>query len=270
MDGYSCRMAGRGILELSERALRADDPGEALRALVALREEIAVVEVDAVERALSRGWSWTEVAGAIGISRQAAHKRYARRTQSRSAHSAEGSLHAPEPRSPHLDDEVRQLVRAAQMSALGLGHAGVHGAHLVLGLLVAGGEGARALQDIRIDYERASAAVERLSLPHATPDRQRIAEFINGRVAMAGAAEVGLRQAFREATRLGEDRVRGQHVLLALLRLREPTAVDTFTGMGFGEEVLDRLLSRLLLGWDPGGAGEPAGAVAPGAASVRA
>jgi len=55
----------------------ADDPAEALAAVVALRLMADKLERRAVARALSQGWSWADVAEALGVSRQAAHKRLA-------------------------------------------------------------------------------------------------------------------------------------------------------------------------------------------------
>jgi hypothetical protein len=37
------------------------------------------VEDAAVERALAAGWSFTEISEALGVTRQAAHKKHARR-----------------------------------------------------------------------------------------------------------------------------------------------------------------------------------------------
>lgn len=54
-----------------------DDPAEALSAVVALRRMADKLERRAVARALSDGWSWSDVAEALGVTRQAAHKRLA-------------------------------------------------------------------------------------------------------------------------------------------------------------------------------------------------
>lgn len=51
------------------------DPDEALAAVVALRRLADSIERQAVRTALSRGWSWSRIAQALGITKQAAHKR---------------------------------------------------------------------------------------------------------------------------------------------------------------------------------------------------
>ena len=54
-----------------------DDPAEALAAVVALRLLADKLERSAVNAALEQGWSWSQIAEALGVSKQAAHKRLA-------------------------------------------------------------------------------------------------------------------------------------------------------------------------------------------------
>lgn len=56
-----------------------DDPAEALAAVVSLRRMADRLEHAAVARALADGWSWQQIAEALGVTRQAAHKRHAHR-----------------------------------------------------------------------------------------------------------------------------------------------------------------------------------------------
>ncbi len=53
----------------------ADD----LAAVLALRELVELREDAAVERALRDGWTWSQVAEALGVTRQAVHKRHLKR-----------------------------------------------------------------------------------------------------------------------------------------------------------------------------------------------
>ena len=55
------------------------NPADGLAAVVALRRLADLLEAAQVERALRAGWSWTEVAESLGVTRQAVHKKYARR-----------------------------------------------------------------------------------------------------------------------------------------------------------------------------------------------
>lgn len=55
------------------------DPADGLAAVVALRRLADRLEDGEVERALADGWTWEQVAEALGVSRQAVHKKHARR-----------------------------------------------------------------------------------------------------------------------------------------------------------------------------------------------
>ncbi|MBN9631257.1 MAG: helix-turn-helix domain-containing protein [Actinobacteria bacterium] len=52
---------------------------DGLAAVVALRELADRLEDAEVERALRDGWSWTQIADALGVTRQAVHKKHLRR-----------------------------------------------------------------------------------------------------------------------------------------------------------------------------------------------
>lgn len=54
-----------------------DNPEEALAAVVALRVMAEQLERKAVKAAIAQGWSWSQVAEALGVTKQAAHKRHA-------------------------------------------------------------------------------------------------------------------------------------------------------------------------------------------------
>lgn len=56
-----------------------EDPADALAAVGALRRLADRVEDAAVERALAAGWSFTQIAEALAVTRQATHKKHARR-----------------------------------------------------------------------------------------------------------------------------------------------------------------------------------------------
>jgi len=56
----------------------SNDPIEALKAIAKLRKELDRVEAIAARRARVAGASWQFIALALGISRQAVHKKYGR------------------------------------------------------------------------------------------------------------------------------------------------------------------------------------------------
>jgi hypothetical protein len=55
------------------------DPADGLAAVVALRRLADQLEDAEVERALRDGWTWSLVADALGVTRQAVHKKHAKR-----------------------------------------------------------------------------------------------------------------------------------------------------------------------------------------------
>lgn len=54
------------------------EPLPELRRLRALHAELARAEAEQVRRARSHGYSWVAIADAMGVSRQAVHKKYGR------------------------------------------------------------------------------------------------------------------------------------------------------------------------------------------------
>ena len=53
------------------------DPVVGLRAVAALRRLLDSLEVLQVQNARDHGWSWQEIATALGVSKQAVHKKHA-------------------------------------------------------------------------------------------------------------------------------------------------------------------------------------------------
>ena len=56
----------------------SDDPYAALRGIVRLRAELDKAETIAVRRARNAGYSWQLIALALGVSKQAVHKKHGR------------------------------------------------------------------------------------------------------------------------------------------------------------------------------------------------
>jgi hypothetical protein len=67
-------------------ATSPEDPAAAIAAVIALRRLADSMEREAVERAVDSGWTWQQVAEALGVTRQAAHKRHAPRLRERGRH----------------------------------------------------------------------------------------------------------------------------------------------------------------------------------------
>jgi predicted transcriptional regulator len=58
-----------------------ETPSDGLAAVVALRRLADRLEASEVERAIREGWSWSRIAEALGVTRQAVHKKYAKRVE---------------------------------------------------------------------------------------------------------------------------------------------------------------------------------------------
>ncbi|MBT2383431.1 hypothetical protein [Streptomyces sp. ISL-11] len=61
------------------QAAMNSDPHVGLRAVAALRRLVERLEALQVDNARRQGWSWEEIGVALGVSRQAAHKKHSRR-----------------------------------------------------------------------------------------------------------------------------------------------------------------------------------------------
>ena len=111
----------RQIVALLERALTAPTPTASLRAITALREQLDSLERAQVARALGEGQTFTSIARPLGISRQAAHRRY------RDLAEAPG-------RRPALSPEAREALVRAREEATRYGSHSIDGEHLLLAL----------------------------------------------------------------------------------------------------------------------------------------
>jgi hypothetical protein len=60
-------------------AAGSSDVRTGLRAVVALRRLAETLEAVQVDNARRQGWSWQEIANALGVSKQAVHKKHAGR-----------------------------------------------------------------------------------------------------------------------------------------------------------------------------------------------
>ncbi len=66
-------------LQLADVAADTTDPRAGLRAVVSLRALADTLELKQVEAALAVGMSWQAIAEALGVTRQAVHKKYSKR-----------------------------------------------------------------------------------------------------------------------------------------------------------------------------------------------
>ena len=109
------------IIALLERALTAPDPTQSLATLTELRRELDELERVHVARALQAGESFATVARPLGISRQAAHRRYR-------------DLATAPPTRPTLSPEAREALIRAREEATLHGSVSIDSTHLLLAI----------------------------------------------------------------------------------------------------------------------------------------
>ena len=135
------------ICELAHKSAEADEPDVALRTLTELGREVdAFVRVH-VGRALQAGRSFTDVARPLGISRQAAHRRFRDLAPQR----------RPDRRRPLVaSDAAREVVRLAREEALAA--ATTPGSeHVLLAVVRTNSETTRVLRSKGVTLERMRA-----------------------------------------------------------------------------------------------------------------
>jgi hypothetical protein len=59
------------------------DPEVGLRAVAALRGLLEVLEALQVDNARANGWSWQQIAGRLGVTKQAVHQKHGPRSRPR-------------------------------------------------------------------------------------------------------------------------------------------------------------------------------------------
>ncbi|MEU6487161.1 Clp protease N-terminal domain-containing protein [Streptomyces sp. NPDC046887] len=156
-----------------------------------------------VDQARRSGASWTDIGKSMGVTRQAAQKRFVPKEPG-------GGELDPNQGFARFTPRARNVVAASQNEAREAGNTEIGTAHLLLGLLAEPeGLAAKALvaQGATADAVRQAASAV---LPAAAAEPPELVPFD------AGAKKV-LELTFREALRLGHNYVGTEHILLALL-----------------------------------------------------
>jgi hypothetical protein len=174
-----------------------------------------------VDQARRAGASWADIGRSMGVSKQAAQKRFV----------AKGDAPALDPSQgfSRFTDRARAVVVGAQDEARQAGNVTIGVAHLVLGLVAdPDSTSARAIgaQGISLDDVRRTATATLPARAEQVPDM----------VPFDAHARRVLELSFREALRLDSDRVGTGHVLLAVLEAEDGTGV--LAGLGLDKAVV--------------------------------
>jgi hypothetical protein len=187
------------VVELARRAAELGDPRQALRAIADLRRRLEELEEYHVETALARGASWSEIGSTLGISKQAAHKRFAARVV--------GRADRPGTRMT-VTGAARLAVRLARTEAAAAGIGTLAPEHLLLGLLqLPEGKATHLLSEAGLRLPAARAVL-------ASPGRKKLSPR---EVVISARTRAVLERALEEAVARGDDELGDIHVLLAVL-----------------------------------------------------
>ncbi|MEU6883459.1 Clp protease N-terminal domain-containing protein [Streptomyces sp. NPDC046712] len=177
-----------------------------------------------VDQARRSGASWTDIGRSMGVTRQAAQKRFVPKDPDSEKMDPNAGFSRFTPR-------ARNVVMAAQNEATAAGNAETLPGHLALGLL-AEPEGLAGLwmSAQGVTPERLREAV--------TPTLPPAVEEVPALIPYDAAAKKVLELTFREALRLGHNYVGTEHILLALLEFEDGDGV--LTGLGLDKAVAER------------------------------
>lgn len=151
-----------------------------------------------VDQARRSGASWTEIGARMGVTKQAAQKRFVPKADTID----------PNEGFTRFTPRARAAVVAAQDAARDAGNTEITPEHLILGLL--GDEGSLGIAVIKAQDITPATIRDAVRLPADTGEKLSLVPF-------SGSAKKVLELTFREALRLGHNYIGTEHLLLALL-----------------------------------------------------
>lgn len=182
------------LSQLSDAVLLADHLGDIADHLIG----------HFVDQARRSGASWTDIGTSMGVSKQAAQKRFVPKGP------ASGSELDPNEGFNQFTPRARNVVVASQNEARDAGNDTIVPEHLILGLLSEpAGIAVRTMVDLGVSFDDLRAAAT-AALPSTVSDIPTLIPYDSG-------AKKVLELTFREALRLGHNYIGTEHVLLALL-----------------------------------------------------
>ncbi|MFI0984112.1 Clp protease N-terminal domain-containing protein [Streptomyces exfoliatus] len=183
-----------------------------------------------VDQARRSGASWTDIGRSMGVTRQAAQKRFVPKEPDAEKMDANAGFN-------RFTTRARNVVMASQNEATAVGNAEITTAHLALGLL-AEPQGLAAFwitsQGVTLDQVREAVSA---TLPPAVEEPPALVPY-------DAAAKKVLELTFREALRLGHNYVGTEHILLALLEHEDGQGV--LSGLGLDKATAEREISETI------------------------
>ena len=182
-----------------------------------------------VDQARRAGASWTEIGQSMGVTKQAAQKRFVAKAPDVDE-TFSRVLWGSGEKFRRFTDRAERGVIAARQEAIKRRHDHVLPEHVVLGLLhEPEGLAAKAIAALGVSPETAREALV-AALPSATADEQ-----VPGHIPFAPRAKKVLELALREALTLGHNYIGTEHILLGVLE-EEGLGGSTLSGLGITKE----------------------------------
>ncbi|MFI5485494.1 Clp protease N-terminal domain-containing protein [Micromonospora echinaurantiaca] len=183
-----------------------------------------------VDQARRSGASWTEIGRSMGVTKQAAQKRFVPK-------SADAPLD-PQQGFSRFTPRARNVAMASQNEARATGHAEIRPEHITLGLLSepeALAAKAIVAQGVSLEQVREAALA---ALPAAS------AAEVPDLIPYDAQSRKAMELTFREALRLGHNYIGTEHILLALLELEHGSGV--LAGLGVDKAAAETWLVATL------------------------
>jgi ATP-dependent Clp protease ATP-binding subunit ClpA len=185
-----------------------------------------------VDQARKSGASWTEIGKCMGVTKQAAQKRFVPKVD---------APLDPEAGFGRFTPRARNVIVEAQNKAHAAGNAEIRPDHLLLGLFTdPGGLAAKLLAGQGVDAEAVNTAV---TLPPRVDDMPALIPF-------NGPAKKALELTFREALRLGHNYIGTEHILLAMYEAEDDDG--TLHQLGVDKDRFERELVEALESYTKG------------------
>jgi hypothetical protein len=183
-----------------------------------------------VDQARKTGASWTDIGQSMGVTKQAAQKRFVPRA-SDWGDLLSGAFPADPVKFSRFTERAKRAVIAARQEAIKRRHDRVLPEHLVLGTLrEPEGLAARAIAALGVSPEAVRAALGAV-LPAAMPEG-----VTPGHVPFDSRTMKVLELTLREALALGHNYIGTEHILLGLLEEEESLGGGTLAGLGITRE----------------------------------
>ncbi|RIJ69781.1 ATP-dependent Clp protease ATP-binding subunit [Nakamurella silvestris] len=213
--------------QLSDAVIAADHLGEVADHLIG----------HFVDQARRSGASWTEIGRSMGVTKQAAQKRFVPKADPVAPGSVDAAPINPADGFARFTPRAKNVVAASHNEAAQARNTQISAEHILLGLLA----------------EPTALAAVAISAHGVTPDSIRTAaeaalpaavEEVPALIPYDARAKKAMELTFREALRLGHNYIGTEHILLALLELESGDGV--LSGLGVTKVGVERTIADLL------------------------